>query len=100
MRVRLEGEGQWPIVQTNLHHTTTRAADLVAHFDRASPQRGRLATQPEEAPDDEAQGDARATRVNTPTAVEGDRALRDAAVFVARVITVLERRIRARVVAV
>ena len=60
----------------------------------------RFAREPEKMPHDQPERDARAARVDAPAAVERNRATRDALVLCTRLISVFERRVRARVIAI
>src|SRR5262245_35746838 len=118
MWVRANREGQGLAVEPDRLHTAAGRANAITHPHRAAEQLGvdsqpvecardhrvddqdvRLAIETEEAADDEPQPDARAARVHTPSPLEIDHAFSDALVFGARLISIVEGGVGARVVA-
>src|SRR5438874_1402384 len=119
MRVWFAVKRQDCPIQGDLVDSASAALDPVTQFDRAfqqggghaqaiergryhwiGPQGASLGTDAEETSDDQADGNSCAAGVNTPATVERNRIAADALVFLARLVPIRKRRIRARVVAV
>ncbi len=119
MRVRCRGEGERLVVERERADTAARLADAIFDLDGAAEQRGgdfhaierrrhhRIDAQylgfhaeAEEPPHDQPECDSGAARIHAPAAVERNRSVDHAPVFLAGLVAICELRVRARVVAV
>src|SRR6185295_10634273 len=99
MRICANGERQARTVEIERCHAAAGRPDAIKHLHRSAEQRRvdgqgiRFAVEPEEAADDEPEPYPRAARVHAPATIERDRTLRNALVFFARLISILECRV-------
>src|SRR5207249_3782152 len=119
MRIRATYEGEQTPVKAQLRRAMACAADAIKHFElatrhrhvRAQPiertrqhrieyERRALAADAEQTTHDDAERDPGSAGVDTPAPVERDGAFADTVVFVMRLITVVERGVRAREIAI
>src|SRR6478736_7946959 len=104
--VQLDGGDAAPVPASSVADLDYAAEELGLHAQpvelrrnhRIDAHRVRFARESEEMPHDQRERDTGTTGVDTPTAIERDRAARDALVLGARLIPVRECGVRARVV--